>query len=165
MSKRGLTEEQAHRIAYLSEGNIQAALILSQEEGSNYFGVFSDWLRVCFSNKGLQAIEFAEAASKFGRENQKNFLKYGIKLIREVVMALSGAHHLIHLPGNEKEFVLNFSKILDLAKAEAIISELEKAHYHIERNANPKILFLDLSLQFIKLLKFNTLPKRDSTYI
>lgn len=156
---KALNEEQAARVAYLSEGNIQTAITLSREESNNNFGTFSDWLRMCFSNKGLQVVDFAEAAAKIGRENQKNFLRYGIKLIREVMMILSGADHLVHLPGNEKEFVVNFSKALNLAKAEAIINELEKAHYHIERNANPKILFLDLSLQFIKILKFNTLPQ------
>jgi DNA polymerase III subunit delta' len=81
-----------------------------------------------------------------------------MKIMREVLMVLAGAEHLVHLPGNEKEFVVNFSKVLNSAKAEAIINELEKAHYHIERNANGKILFLDVSLQFIKILKFNTLP-------
>jgi len=35
---------------------------------------------------------------------------------------------------------------------------LEQAHYHIERNANPKILFLDVSLQLVKIIKFKTLP-------
>jgi len=42
--------------------------------------------------------------------------------------------------------------------AQAISTELEKAHYHVERNANPKILFLDVSLQIIKILNFKTLP-------
>ncbi|MFD2161464.1 ATP-binding protein [Paradesertivirga mongoliensis] len=158
VEKKGFSEEQAARIAYLSEGNLQTALTLSAEEGNNNFGVFSDWLRMCFSNKGMQVIDFAENAARFGRENQKNLLKYGIKLLRESMMVLSGAEHLVHLPGNEKEFVVNFSATLTMAKAESIINELEKAHYHIERNANPKILFLDVSLQFIKILKFNTLP-------
>lgn len=157
--KKGFGNDQAERIAYLSEGSLQTALTLSAEESNNNFGVFSDWLRMCFANKGIQVIEFAENASRFGRENQKNLLRYGIKLLRESMMVLSGAHHLVHLPGNEKEFVVNFSKTLNLGKAESIINELEKAHYHIERNANPKILFLDVSLQFIKILKFNTLPK------
>ena len=49
--------------------------------------------------------------------------------------------------------------VLSLNMAEAIISELEQAHYHIERNANPKILFLDVSLQLVKIIKFKTLPK------
>jgi DNA polymerase III subunit delta' len=163
INQRGLNAEQAARIAYLSEGNIQNALVLSKEEGNNNFGILSDWLRMCFGNKGLAVIEFSESASRFGRENQKNLLRYGMKLLREVMMVLSGAEHLVHLPGNEKEFVVNFSKALSLAKAEAIINELEKAHYHIERNANPKILFLDVSLQFIKILKFNTLPLASGT--
>ncbi|WP_207533633.1 DNA polymerase III subunit [Desertivirga arenae] len=156
--KHHLDEEQALRISYLSEGNIQAAVNLSKEESNNNFGMFSDWLRLCFTNRGLLAIEFSDNIAKIGRENQKNFLRYGMKIMREVLMVLAGAEHLVHLPGNEKEFVVNFSKVLNSAKAEAIINELEKAHYHIERNANGKILFLDVSLQFIKILKFNTLP-------
>lgn len=156
---KGFHQEQAARIAYLSEGNIQTAITLSREESNNNFGMFSDWLRMCFANRGIQVTDFAEKAAKIGRENQKGFLKFGIKLTREVMMILSGAENLVHLPGNEKEFVTNFSKALNLPKAEAIITELEKAHYHIERNANPKILFLDLSLQLVKILKFNTLPK------
>nr|WP_207422134.1 hypothetical protein [Pedobacter sp. SYSU D00873] len=153
-----LDEEQAMRISYLSEGNIQTAVNLSKEESNNNFGMFSDWLRLCFTNRGLLAIEFSDNIAKIGRENQKNFLRYGMKIMREVLMVLAGAEYLVHLPGNEKEFVVNFSKVLNSAKAEAIINELEKAHYHIERNANGKILFLDVSLQFIKILKFNTLP-------
>jgi DNA polymerase-3 subunit delta' len=39
-----------------------------------------------------------------------------------------------------------------------IIDELEKAHYHVERNANPKILFLDVSLQIIKILINKNVP-------
>lgn len=150
---------QAERIAYLSEGNLQTALVLSREESDNTFGNFTDWLRNSFSNRGISLIDFADQASKWGRENQKNFLRYGTKLLREVMMKLSGADNLIHLPANEMEFVTRFSQSVTLAKTEALITELEKAHYHIERNANPKILFLDVSLQLVRILKnFNTLP-------
>ncbi|WP_207429293.1 ATP-binding protein [Pedobacter sp. SYSU D00535] len=159
MHRYHMQEDAALRIAYLSEGNIQSAINLSKEESGNNFGLFSDWLRMCFTNRGLLTIEFAENAAKMGRENQKNFLRYGMKLMREVLMVLAGAEALVNLPDNEKLFAVNFSRTINSAKAEAIINELEKAHYHIERNANAKILFLDVSLQFIKILKYNTLPK------
>ncbi len=159
VSSHHVPAEQAARIAYLSEGNIQTAINLSKEDSNNNFGLFSDWLRMCFTNRGMLAIDFSETASRMGRENQKNFFRYGIKLMREVLMVLAGAEALVHLPSHEKEFVVNFSRTVNSAKAEAIINELEKAHYHIERNANAKILFLDVSLQFIKILKYNTLPK------
>lgn len=158
IKQQHIQEETAKRIAYLSEGSIQNALLLTRDESNNNFGLFTGWLRSCFANRGLEFIETAETCSKLGRENQKNLLRYGTKLMREVLMVLSGADMLVHLPAHEKEFVEKFSSAVSAAKLEAIINELEKAHYHIERNANPKILFLDVSLQLTKILKFNTLP-------
>jgi DNA polymerase-3 subunit delta' len=155
---KNIAEAQASRIAYLSDGNLQIALNLLKEDESDDFRIFSSWMRMTFADKGSQIFEFVESASKLGRENQKNLLQYGVNLIRECVMIISGAEELVHLQSSEMDFVKNFSKHLDLAQAEALVNELEKAHYHIERNANPKILFLDVSLQFVKILKFNTLP-------
>ncbi len=155
---KDIPETQASRTAYLSEGNLQAALNFLKEDENDDFHHFSLWMRMAFSDKGSQIIAFVDEASKLGRENQKKLLRYGIHLIRECIMIMSGAETLVHLQSAELDFVSNFSKHLDLAKGEALVNELEKAHYHIERNANPKILFLDVSLQFVKILKFNTLP-------
>jgi DNA polymerase-3 subunit delta' len=158
VQNKNLPEAQASRIAYLSDGTLQTALNLLKEEESDDFKIFSSWMRMTFGDKGSQIFEFVESASKLGRENQKNLIQYGVNLIRECIMIISGAEELVHLQNSEMDFVKNFSKHLDIAQAEAIVNELEKAHYHIERNANPKILFLDVSLQFVKILKFNTLP-------
>jgi DNA polymerase-3 subunit delta' len=155
---KNIAEAQASRIAYLSDGNLQTALNLLKEDESDDFRIFSSWMRMTFGDKGTQIFEFVDSASKLGRENQKNLLQYGVNLIRECIMIISGAEELVHLQSSEMDFVKNFSKHLDIAQAEALVNELEKAHYHIERNANPKILFLDVSLQFVKILKFNTLP-------
>ena len=68
--------------------------------------------------------------------------------------------NLVKLPARALETAKKLSThVLDLNMADAIIAELEKAHYHIERNANPKILFLDVSLQLVKMIKFKTFPK------
>jgi len=158
IDNKDISETQASRIAYLSDGNMQAALNLLKEDDHDDFRNFSNWMRMTFADKGAQIIDFVDQLSKLGRENQKNMLRYGVQMIRECIMLMSGAESLVHLPSIELDFVKNFSKQLDLAKCEALVNELEKAHYHIERNANPKILFLDVSLQFVKILKFNTLP-------
>lgn len=157
--EKGVNEVKAKQISYLSNGNIQAAINLLTHEENDYHEVLTNWLRACWANQGLKIVAYVEDnLSKMGRENQKNLLRYGINLIRECMLFLAETPGLIYLPEKELEFISKFSKILDLAKAEAIANELEKAHYHIERNANPKILFLDVSLQFVKILKFNTLP-------
>ena len=158
IDNKDISETQASRIAYLSDGNLQTALNLLKEDDHDDFRNFTNWMRMTFADKGAQIIDFVDEISKLGRENQKNMLRYGVQLIRECIMMMSGAESLVHLPSAELDFIRNFSKHLDLAKCEALVNELEKAHYHIERNANPKILFLDVSLQFVKILKFNTLP-------
>jgi DNA polymerase-3 subunit delta' len=160
LQAQGVSPERAQSIAFLSEGNLQAAQNLLKDIENDNFSLFTDWMRICFGDKGQAILDFVEGFSKSGRENQKAFLRYGIHFLRECILMLSGAVNLVRLSEREQNVALNFSqKVLSLAKAEAIIAELEKAHYHVERNANPKILFLDVSLQFVKILKFNTLSK------
>ncbi len=159
VNSKGIDVNIARKIAYLSEGNMQKALAIAREDVSNEFAMMTDWLRICFLNSGLKVAGFVEMAAKLGRENQKNFLIYGTRLMREVLMHLSGAESLINIPDNEKEFVARFSQTVTEQKINLIVKELEKAHYHIERNANPKILFLDVSLQLIRIFNFNTLPE------
>jgi len=73
---------------------------------------------------------------------------------------------LVHLPGAELDFVGKFSKHYRMDQIDAAIRLFEEAHYHIERNANPKILFLDVSLQLVLLFKYQTFRQlADSTYI
>jgi DNA polymerase-3 subunit delta' len=146
------TEEAAAEIAYLCNGNLSEALTMMQEDNNSYHSLFVNWLRLCFANKGLEVMAFVEQASKMGRENQKNFLRYGINFIRECCLLLSGAGSLVHLPAQELETAQKMTNVMDVSMAQGIITELEKAPYHVERNANPKILFLDVSLQIIKIL-------------
>ena len=154
------TEHMAAQIAYLSNGNLTAALHMISRDDSSYHEFFARWLRLCFTNDGLKLIDFTEQLAKLGRENQKNFLQYGLCFIRECGMLLSGAGSLVHLPEKELVVAQNMAaKVLTLAMVEVIADELDKAHYHVERNANPRILFLDVSLQLVKILKFKTFPQ------
>ena len=152
VTQHNQTEEAAAEIAYLCNGNLSEALTMLQEDNNGYHDLFVSWLRLCFANKGLDIMTFVEHASKMGRENQKNFLRYGINFIRECCLLLSGAGSLVHLPAQELETAQKMTNVMDISMAQGIITELETAHYHVERNANPKILFLDVSLQIIKIL-------------
>jgi len=159
LENSGLNENQAIDYAFLSDGNLIEAKALAADIQSDSSGVFTSWLRMGFGNKVPDLIEFTDEAAKWGRENQKNFLKYGVNYLRECCLILSGAEELVKLPPLTLETAKKLSMhVLSLPMAEAIIAELEKAHYHIERNANPKILFLDVSLQLVKIIKFKTLP-------
>ena len=158
--KHGMPEEQATEYSFLADGNlIEAKLLLANTQNGNA-DKFAEWLRMGYGNRVLELTAFVDQAAGWGRENQKNFLKYGINFLRECSLLLSDAEVLVKLPERTLDTAKKLSeKVLDLPMAEAIIQELERAHYHIERNANPKILFLDVSLQLVKIIKFKTLPK------
>lgn len=160
MDEYGLSENQATEYSFLADGNlIEAKQLVANTQNENA-DKFAEWLRMGYGNRVLDLTNFVDQIASWGRENQKNFLKYGISFLRECSLLLSGAEELVKLPVSAMETAKKLSThVLNLNMAEAIISELEKAHYHIERNANPKILFLDVSLQLVKIIKFKTLPK------
>lgn len=160
MDKANLSENQAEEYSFLADGNLIEANALLSDEANNNAGYFSEWLRMGYGNRVPDMMAFTETAASWGRENQKNFLKYGINFLRECGLLLSGADALVKLPPQHFEVAKKLSThVLNMAMIEALINEFEKAHYHIERNANPKILFLDVSLQLVKIIKFKTLPK------
>jgi DNA polymerase-3 subunit delta' len=159
MENHHQTELAAAEIAYLSSGNMTEALAMLQQEDKGYHTSFVQWLRLCYGNKGPEIMSFVDQLAKLGRENQKNFLRYGISFIRECCLIMAGAGSLVHLPPGELETAQKMTNVMNTAMAQAISTELEKAHYHVERNANPKILFLDVSLQIVKVLNFKTLPQ------
>jgi DNA polymerase-3 subunit delta' len=163
IAQRNQTEDAAAEIAYLSNGNLTEALAMLQQDNKGYHKLFVDWLRLCFANKGLEVIGFVDGLAKMGRENQKNFLRYGVSFIRECCLLMAGAGNLVHLPAAELETAQKMANVMDISQSQAIAAELEKAHFHVERNANPKILFLDVSLQIIKTLKFKTIRHQADT--
>lgn len=159
MENHHQTELAAAEIAYLSNGNMTEALTMLQQEDKGYHSSFVQWLRLCYGNRGAEIMSFVDQLAKMGRENQKNFLRYGISFIRECCLIMAGAGSLVHLPPGELETAQKMTNVMNTSMAQVISTELEKAHYHVERNANPKILFLDVSLQIVKVLNFKTLPQ------
>jgi DNA polymerase-3 subunit delta' len=157
---QGLSENQATEYSFLADGNLIEAKQLVVTTHNENADQFAEWLRMGYGNRVPDMAVFADQIAGWGRENQKNFLRYGISFLRECALLISGADELVKLPLSAMDTAKKLSAhVLSLTMAEAIISELETAHYHVERNANPKILFLDVSLQLVKIIKFKTFPK------
>ena len=160
IAEHNQTEHAAAEIAFLSSGNLTEALAMLGENENSFHDMFVNWLRMCYANKkGSDILSFVDELAKIGRENQKNFMRYGISYVRECCMILACASNLVHLPADELDTAQKMTKVMSLPMAEAIGNILEKAHYHVERNANPKILFLDVSLQLVSVLNFKIIPQ------
>jgi DNA polymerase III subunit delta' len=155
MEIHSLDEQEAARIAYLAEGNYNEALFLvkhGDEENFNFIQ-FRSWMRLCYNKDVLKTMQWVDGMAGVGREKQKNYLSYAIGMVRETLMISYGDASLIRLQGEELEFVKKFSPFIHGENCIQVTEELNRAIRDIERNANPKILFTDLSLKMMGLLK------------
>ncbi|WP_234736723.1 DNA polymerase III subunit [Tellurirhabdus bombi] len=156
-----LAEKQARQIAYLADGNLSEAIRLAGEspEGNSPEGVadrhtwFADWMRTCYKQDLITLVKQADAFDALGKEKQRGLLDYSLSMCRDLLLWKHGANSLLRLPTEERTFVENFSKVLEPTYLEQMISDLNEASFHIERNARAKMVLLDVSLTFSRLMR------------
>jgi DNA polymerase-3 subunit delta' len=154
VERHGLSPEAAESTAHLSDGNFAEALSLISENenaGQNLVS-FQKLMRASLKFDPKAVLSWIDEISAAGRERQKNFLNYALHIMRESVILNYADPTLVKLGAEEQEFVKKFSPFIHLNNIERFIEELNKAHYHMERNANAKILFMDLAFKFNELL-------------
>lgn len=162
--KYSLPYHEAQRIVHLADGNYNLAIAMVKQEAASVEmeKEFIDWMRLCYAlflrpEKNGEVYsklnEWIEVIAKAGRERQKNFISYGLEIARECLLTNYAHGSLVRVTD---EIVPNFSKFapfIHYNNADQFSEELSKAHYHIERNANPRILFLDLSFKLNRILQ------------
>ena len=153
-TKYQVPEVKARQVAQLADGSLGAALASRDSNADHdYFEFFVKWMRQAYSQKAAEIIKHSEAFQKLGRENQKELLSYSLVLLRKVLLFGIDPKFVPHLPAAELDFVTKFSKLVTPRNADLLTKELNEAHYHIERNANAKIVFVDSSLRMGGFLK------------
>lgn len=144
----------AQQIAPMVDGNLREAILLSQNTANKNTLVFRDWLRNCYSVKIQELVSFADQITSYSKEGQRSLLLTGINVIRESLLNRAQLAELMRTSDEDREFIVKFSNsVLNDDKLTKIYNALNEAHYHIERNANPKILFLDLGFNLAKIIK------------
>lgn len=147
-----LPEDERLAIAMRSSGDMNAALKEANEQNGVLLERFRNWMRICFKKDVLAAIDFVEEVYKSKKEAQKALLKYGLHLSRQCVVYEHRLDQLVLSSGQEKAFIEKFAPYLNSEVAEVIHEELNTAYAHIERNANAKILFMDLTFTLFKAI-------------
>ena len=98
-------------------------------------------------------MKFSEDISKLGREKQKQFIRYFNHLIGQSIRIKVLGANAFAIAESEKEFAQRLNKIASVSQQQAIIEELDKAAYYIERNANSKMLFQALTIKMYHIIQ------------
>jgi len=153
VEQRGIGQERARQIAFLSGGDFGAALAAADAPVTDDAQLLLDWLRKCWRGHAVEMVRWTEEFAKLGRENQKQFLYYGLHFLREMLSLVSTGSPTMRLRPEELATAQNMAKVLDFDKIAQIAGLLNDNIYYIERNANPKILFLDTSIRMHQIMK------------
>ena len=148
-------EQQVKDAVKISDGNMNIALRVLQNDDENVenFELFAILMRTCYKRDVLALLDWCDKICSFGRERQKNFLGYSIRMLRENFMINQGVPDLAMLTVKENEFSSKFYPFINLQNVQSIFNEMGKAMYHVESNGNDKIIFSDMALKLIKLIR------------
>ncbi len=140
---------RAQQLAHLADGDLNLAkqLLEDQTAITDSIGFFIRWMRACFSVNLETLRNLTDEFQSLGREQQKATLKQSGSILRKVLMYRTLPETKDKLLQEELEFVRKFSQFITQNNAAGMLEALDEAHYHIERNANAKITFTDLSFQ------------------
>ncbi|HMQ48322.1 MAG TPA: hypothetical protein PKA00_12775 [Saprospiraceae bacterium] len=157
LMEKGLTSDEAHRMAFFANGNFQEALVLTEQESDDSTARFLTWMRQTYKGHPVEMVNWVEDFSKLGREQQKHFLKYALHFLRELmVIKIAGALQ-VRLRGEELDTATKMSAVLELDQIEHLVKLFNDCIFSVERNAHPKILFLDASIKMHQIMRQKSL--------
>jgi DNA polymerase-3 subunit delta' len=155
MEEKGLTAEEAQRLAGFAAGNLRKALLESEDVSTIGHEEFAKWMRACLANKFDELITMAADFKAKSKSQQRIFLQYGNELIRQAVLSQADSN-LVMLGEAERAFAVRFGDTLPLEALANVTQELDKMSTHLLRNANAQLTFLAASIRLSSVIKMPT---------
>ncbi len=151
----GLEKQMAQSVTHIANGSFSRALqILRSADDNNYlFSLFQEMMRASVSRKIKPIKAIAAQIASIGREMQKSFLLYSLRLFREYFISNLNAPEMVYLNQDESLFGMRFAPYINETNINRFNDEFSLAYRQIEQNGNAKIIFLDLCLKSTMLLK------------
>jgi DNA polymerase-3 subunit delta' len=153
---KGLNEVDAKRIALSSNGNLDLAIKNIEAANEEFEAYFVQWVRNAFmaaKNPSVlkNLVSWSNELSGWPREKQKQFLSYCSEIFRQALLKTYQANDLVFMQLGAEGFNWDkFTPFIHGANIEELLAEINESTYHIERNANAKIVLLDLSIKLTR---------------
>jgi DNA polymerase-3 subunit delta' len=155
IKQRGLEQEDAERVARLSNGNWLTALeeLNAGTENQMFFKSFVELMRLAYMKdvKGLK--RWSENSSTLGREEQKRLLAYFLRMVREAFMYNFRQAELNYMTSDEEQFCTKFARFVNEGNVLGFQKLYQTAIRDIGQNANAKMVFLDITMKEAVLLQ------------
>ena len=149
---KDVSEDEVDQAIYLSDGDINNAQKYLYASNSEDLETLKVWMRACYSQNFGEINAQVEWFNSLSKIKKRTFLTYSLKLMREALVS-SIDESLSRISDSEMVFISKFRNTLNSQDFENIIIAIDENIRFLDRNANPKILFLDLSIKISDLFK------------
>jgi DNA polymerase-3 subunit delta' len=155
LEKQVGADPRIEEVTRVAGGNYFRALELINQHDDNKacFDYFTQLMRYSYSRKFLDLMTWADEVAGTGREKQKKFLNTALRLVRENFTLNIASNSIVYLNDEETAFSSKFHPYINENNVYQLADELNRAFYHIEANGNARIIFLDLALKVVKLIR------------
>lgn len=139
--------EELTSAAYYARNNASKAIeyLISRDQWDFVLNFFKEWMRATYQFSAQKILELTTEFAHLSRDQQKElliessfFISDALKLNMNVVTS-----ETTFFP--DREFFEKFSKFVTPSLYSIFITEVDKAIKEIERNGNPRLIFLTLS--------------------
>ena len=154
VEKQGIGEEDARRISRLANGSWLKALqeLKVGTENEQFLDMFIMLMRLAYQRRVRDLRKWSDTMDSFGREKQKRFLEFFLRLTRENFMYNFKQQELCYMTRQEEDFAKNFARFVNEGNVLSIYDLTNRAIRDIGQNATARIVFFDFALQMIVLL-------------
>lgn len=155
VNNKNVNPEDAQKAADISSGSINEALrqLNIASSGNDFFDKFVSLMRLAYQRKIIELRLWAQDIASLGRDRQIAFLNYCCRLLRENFIYNFNMPDLTGMNSSEREFSKNFARFINERNVLKLKRVFEDAATDIAGNGNAKIIFFDVAVRVILLLK------------
>ena len=150
-----MPEEDAKLLAHIAQGSYTEALKRMQRDSEQkmFFDLFVQLMRHSYGRRIKEIQQWSFTVSELGRERQKRMLEYFQQQLRENFIYNFHKPQINFLGREEENFSTRFAPFINQHNVVGIMTELSDAQRDISQNVNARMVFFDLALKMIVLLK------------
>ena len=129
---------------------------IEPDERQYFFDKFCAMMRLSYMRRIFDMRDWSVEMAGLGRQRQQDFLQYAQSMIREnfiLNVFMPEGKSVNYMDDQEAQFSSRFHLYVNHRNVEGIMNELAQAEKDIAQNGAAKIIFFDLSLKLIMLLK------------
>lgn len=155
ITERGLSEDDACRVARTASGNWLLALreLDAGNENHQFFALFVTLMRKAYVRDVKALKKWSETVAEYGREKQRRLIAYMLRMVRENFMYNFHDPELCYMTKEEEDFAKNFARFINERNVLQMQKRLQLMMRDIGQNANGKIQFFNMALEMIIYLR------------